>query len=73
MTMEAAKEIESHIRNIANLSRENEQLRRQVVELKGRFKKYGKAGLQALEEIELVLFTESTGCTFPLNQEKEKK
>ena len=73
MTMEAAKEIESHIRNIANLSRENEQLRRQVVELKERFKKYGNAGLKALEEIELALFTESTGGTFPLNQEKEKK
>lgn len=74
MTMEAVKEIESHIRRISNLSRENERLRRQVIELKNKFKKHGQAGLQALEEIELLLFnTENTENKTPPPVDSEKK
>lgn len=72
--MEAVKEIESHIRRISNLSRENERLRRQVIELKNKFKKHGQAGLQALEEIELLLFnTENTENKTPPPVDSEKK
>ena len=59
--MDAVKEIEKHIRSISNLSRENEQLRRQVADLKNKFRLHGQAGLKALEEIEVLLFnTDST-------------